>query len=374
MAKKPIDFSQGGKIEIKSKYKVNNKNLFQIYTPGVAEIVKAVDKDKNKTNNLTWRKNVVVIVSDGSAILGMGNRGPEAALPVMEAKAALFKEIAGIDAVPIVIKTQKTKDIIRTIENIAPSFNGINLEDISAPRCFEIEESLKRKLKIPVFHDDQHGTAIVILAGLINAVKVTDKNLKKAKIVISGAGAAALATTKLLLKFGCKDIILFDSKGPIYKGRKGLNKYKKIIAKKTNLEKFDGNLKEGIKNSDVFIGLSMPRLLDTTDIKKMNKNPIVFALANPVPEILPEKAEQGGAKVVATGRSDFPNQINNALVFPGIFRGAIDSGISNINDKIKIAAAEAIASLMKKPTKNKIIPKVLDKNIPNKIIGVFKNI
>lgn len=368
MPKKPIDYSKEGKIEIKSKHKVNAKNLFHIYTPGVAEIVKAVDKNKKKTDELTWRKNTVAIVTDGSAILGLGNRGPEAALPVMEAKAVLFKEIGGIDAVPIVLKTQNTKEIVKIIENIAPSFGGINLEDISAPRCFEIEEALKRKLDIPVFHDDQHGTAIVILAGLINASKVAKKDLKKSKIIISGAGAAALATAKLLLKYGCKNIILFDSKGPIFKGRKEMNKDKKQIAKKTNLEKFDGNLKQGVRNTDIFVGLSMPGLLNTTDIKKMNEDPIIFALANPMPEILPDKAKAGGAKVVATGRSDFPNQINNAIVFPSIFRGAIDSGTSNIDDKIKIKTAEAIAGLVKRPKEKNIIPGVLDKRL-KKVVG-----
>jgi len=368
MSKNPIDYSKGGKIEIKSKYKVNNKNLFQIYTPGIAEVVKMVDKNKKKVDELTWRKNTVAIITDGSAILGLGSRGPEAALPVMEAKAVLFKEIAGINAIPIVLKTQKTEEIIKIIENIAPSFGGINLEDISAPRCFEIEETLKRKLDIPVFHDDQHGTAIVILTGLINAVRVSNKNLKKSKIIISGAGAAAIATAKLLLKYGCKNITMFDSKGPIYEGRKGLNKYKKQIAQKTNLEKFNGSLKQGIKNTDIFIGLSMPRLLNTNDIKRMNENPIIFALANPIPEILPDKAKAGGAKVVATGRSDFPNQINNAIVFPSIFRGAIDSGISNIDDKIKIKTAKAIAGLVKRPKEKNIIPGVLDKRL-KKVIG-----
>lgn len=372
MSKKPIDFSQGGKIEIKSKYKVSNKNLFQIYTPGVAEIVKMVDKNKNKTNELTWRKNTIAIVTDGSAILGLGDRGPEAALPVMEAKAVLFKELAGINAVPIVLKNQNVKEIIKTIENISPSFNGINLEDISAPRCFEIEETLKRKLKIPVFHDDQHGTAIVILAGLINATKVSGKDLKKTKIVISGAGAAAIATAKLLLKFGCKNITLFDSRGPIHKTRKGLNKYKRKIAYKTNLEKFEGSLKDAIKNKDIFVGLSMPKLLNISDIRRMNKNSIIFALANPMPEILPDKAKAGGAKVVATGRSDFPNQINNALVFPGIFRGAIDNNISNISDKIKIDSAKAIAGLVKKPSEENIIPRALDKRLVASIKKVFE--
>jgi malate dehydrogenase (oxaloacetate-decarboxylating) len=364
--------SLGGKIEIKSRHKLTKRNLPIIYTPGVAELSKEIAKDKKRAYDLTWKKNSVAIVTDGSAVLGLGNIGPEAALPVMEGKAVLFKELAGIDAMPIVLDTQNSEEIINTIKAIAPGFGGINIEDISAPRCFEIEKRLVEELEVPVFHDDQHGTAIAVLAGLINSLKVVGKKIKDIKIVISGAGAAGVAITKLLIQYGAKNIIIFDSKGPIYRGRifRG-NSSKEEIAKITNKNKLQDNLKKTLEKADVFIGVSAPNLLVSEDIQKMAKGAIVFAMSNPVPEISYKEAKIGGALIAATGRSDFPNQINNALVFPGIFRGALDTRTRFITDKIKVKAAEAIAGLVKKPKADKIMPEVLDKNVPKVVAKVF---
>ncbi|MDP1845533.1 MAG: NADP-dependent malic enzyme [Candidatus Moranbacteria bacterium] len=363
----------GSKIEIKSKFKLTKRNLPIIYTPGVAELSRAIAKNKKKVYDLTWKKNSVAIVSDGSAVLGLGNLGPEAALPVMEGKVALFKELSGVDAVPIVLATQDTEEIIKAVKYIAPTFGGINLEDISAPRCFEIERRLIEELDIPVFHDDQHGTAIAVLAGFINALKVVGKDIKNIKIVISGAGAAGIAITKLLLKYGAKNIITFDSKGAIYHGRNiGGNEEKKKISQITNREKYKGNLGNALVGADIFIGVSAPNLLKADDIQKMNKDAVVFAMSNPVPEISYKEAKSGGALIVATGRSDFPNQINNALVFPGIFRGALDTRTRFITDKIKIKAAEAIAGLVKKPKYDKIVPEVLDRRVTKAVAGMFK--
>lgn len=362
-----------GKIEIRSKQKLTKKNLPIIYTPGVAKLSLAIAKDKKKVFDYTWKSNSVAVVSDGSAVLGLGNLGAEAAMPVMEGKAALFKELGGVDAVPIVLATQDTEEIIATVKNIAPGFGGINLEDISAPRCFEIESRLIEELDIPVFHDDQHGTAIVVLAGIINALKVVRKKINTEKIVLSGAGAAGIAITKLLLEYGAKDIIVCDSRGAIFEGRKsGMNKAKEEIAELTNREKKIISLKKALENSDIFIGVSAPNLLDDGDIKKMNKGAIVFAMANPTPEIFPLEANKGGATVVATGRSDFSNQINNVLVFPGIFRGALDTRTRFITNKIKIKAAEAIAGLVKKPKYDKIVPEVLDKKAARAVAEVFR--
>jgi len=362
----------GGKIEIRSKYKLTKKNLPVIYTPGVAELSRAIAKDKKKVFDYTWKRNSVAIVSDGSAVLGLGNLGPEAALPVMEGKAALFKELGGVDAVPIVLATQDTEEIIKAVKDISPTFGGINLEDISAPRCFEIERRLIEELDIPVFHDDQHGTAIVVLAGIINALKVVHKKIAEVKIVLSGAGAAGIAITKLLLQCGAKNIIVCDSQGAIYQSRKnGMNKAKEELAELTNKEKNKGSLKGAIANADIFIGVSAPGLLSAKDIEKMNEDAIVFAMANPIPEIFPLDAKKGGAKIMATGRGDFPNQINNVLVFPGIFRGALDTRTRFITDKIKIKAAEAIAGLVKMPKADKIIPEVLDKKVVKAVAGVF---
>ncbi|HLM83598.1 MAG TPA: NADP-dependent malic enzyme [Candidatus Bathyarchaeia archaeon] len=361
------------KIEIKSKYKLTKKNLPVIYTPGVAELSRAIARNKKKVYDLTWKKNSVAIVSDGSAVLGLGNLGPEAALPVMEGKATLFKEMGGVDAVPMVLATQDAEEIIRITKAIAPGFGGINLEDISAPRCFEIERRLIKELDIPVFHDDQHGTAVAVLAGLINAFKVAKKNIKSAKIVISGAGAAGLAITKLLLEYGAKNVIIFDSRSPLCKiCAYNKNDAKDEIAKKTNLGNFKGTLKEALVGADVFVGVSAPNLLKAGDVRRMNGKAIVFAMSNPVPEISYKEAKKGGTMVVATGRSDFPNQINNALVFPGLFRGALDTRTKIITDKLKIKAAEAIAGLVKNPKSDKIVPEVLDKKVARAVSGVFR--
>lgn len=368
----PIKISQGGKLETGSKIKVTQKNLAEVYTPGVAQVCLAIKKNPEKARELTWKNRTIAVISDGTAILGLGNIGPEAGLPVMEAKSLLFKQLGGIDAVPIVLNTTNPKEIIKTIKNIAVSFGGINLEDIAAPACFKIERSLRHSLAIPVFHDDQDGTAIVTLAGLINATKVVNKNLKTAKIVISGAGAAGIAIAQLLLAYGCKNITLFDSRGSIYRGRKNLNFIKREIAKKTNLSQKTQTLKEGISGADIFIGVSGPKLLSLGDVKKMNKGAIVFAMANPVPEIMPQNAVKAGAIVVATGRSDFPNQINNALVFPGIFKGALKNQIKLITQKHKLAAANALSNLIKKPTKVNLLPKVTDQKAVEAVAKVFE--
>ncbi len=363
----------GGKIEIQSKIKLTDENLAILYTPGVAEVSKAIAKNKKLSFSYTMRKNTVAVISDGSAVLGLGNIGPEAALPVMEGKALLFKELGGVDAIPIVLATQDTWEIIKIIKNLAPTFGGINLEDISAPRCFDVEEALKKELDIPVFHDDQHGTAIVVLAGLINALKVVKKDLAKIKIVISGTGAAGVAIAKLLLKAGAKHIIMLDRMGIIHKERNGgLNGSKKEIAEITNPENIRGNVRDALTGADVFIGVSAPNILTEEDVRHMNKNAIVFAMANPVPEIMPERAKAGGARIVATGRSDYANQINNVLAFPGIFRGVLDNGIKNITEEHKLKVAYAIAGLIKKPTSDKIIPRALDKNVLKKVAEVFK--
>jgi malate dehydrogenase (oxaloacetate-decarboxylating) len=367
ISKKP-----GGKIEVRSKYKLTAKSLPVLYTPGVAEVSKKIAKNKKLSFELTLRKNTVAVVSDGSAVLGLGNIGPEAALPVMEGKCLLFKELAGVDAFPIVLNTQDTEEIIKIIKAIAPTFGGINLEDISAPRCFEIEERLKKELNIPVFHDDQHGTAIVVLSGLINALKVIKKNIKDIKIVISGAGAAGIAITKLLIKYGAKNIILVDSTGIIHKERKvGMNLAKEEIAHLTNHRGVDGMLHDALVNADVFIGVSAPNLLKAKDVKTMSKDPIVFAMSNPIPEIMPAEAKAGGAAVIATGRSDFPNQINNVLAFPGIFRGVLDNKIKVITDSHKLKAALVLASLVKKPKSGKIIVSALDKRAVTIISRIF---
>lgn len=362
----------GSKIEIKSKFKLTKRNLPIVYTPGVAELSREIAKNKKRAYDLTWKKNSVAIVTDGSAVLGLGNLGPEAALPVMEGKAILFKEMGGVNAVPLVLATQDPEKIIEIVKAIAPGFGGINLEDISAPRCFEIEKKLIQNLDIPVFHDDQHGTAIAVLAGLVNALKVIRKDIKKIKIIISGAGAAGVAITKLLLEYGAKNIIIFDSRSPICK-RCAYNKNdaKDELAKQTNLENFKGNLREAIAGADVFIGVSAPNLLKSEDIAKMNKNAIVFAMSNPEPEISYKEAKKGGAAVVATGRSDFPNQINNALVFPGLFRGALDTRTRLITDKLKIKVALAIAGLVKNPKSDRIVPDVLDKKVAKAVAKVF---
>ncbi len=357
-----------GKLSVESKVPLKDIHDMSIfYTPGVAEPCREIFKDPRKAYEYTYKGNNIAVITDGSAVLGLGNIGALSGLPVMEGKCALFKEFGGIDAIPICLDTQDTNEIIETIKNIAPSFGGINLEDISAPKCFEIEKRLIEELKIPVFHDDQHGTAAICLAGLINALKVTGKTGENSKTVISGAGAAGIAIAELLIKYGFNDIILADSKGLIYEGRPEMNTYKESIAKKTNREKLSGELKDALKNADIFIGVSRPGILRKEWINQMADNPIVFAMSNPDPEIHPEEAFKGGAKVVATGRSDYPNQINNVLIFPGIFKGALNAGVSRITDKMIIAAAEAVAGLIKNPTAGKIIPDVFDKNVSEEV-------
>ena len=363
----------GGKIEVQSKVKLTKENLSILYTPGVADVSIAIAKNKKLAQKYTIQKNTIAVVSDGSAVLGLGNIGPEAALPVMEGKALLFKELAGVDAFPIVLDTQDSQEIIKIVKYLAPTFGGINLEDISAPRCFEIEKQLKKDLKIPVMHDDQHGTAIVVLAGLINALKVVKKNIKKIKIVISGTGAAGTAIAKLIIKYGAKNVIMVDSQGIIFQGRKGgLNEAKMEIARITNPESLKGTIHEAIIGADVFVGVSAPNILKAKDIAKMNEKAIVFAMANPIPEIMPDQAKAGGAMIVASGRSDFPNQLNNILAFPGIFRGALDNKVKSISEIHKIKVALAIASLIKKPTVARIIPGALNKQVVKAVAKVFK--
>ncbi|MBI2086806.1 MAG: NADP-dependent malic enzyme, partial [Candidatus Zambryskibacteria bacterium] len=340
-----------GKISVISKLPLRNREELSLaYTPGVAGPALAIAKNKKLVYDLTATKNGVAIISDGSAVLGLGNIGPEAALPIMEGKAALFKRFAGVDAFPVVLATQDTDEIVATVKAIAPTFGGINLEDISAPRCFEIEKRLKKELSIPVMHDDQHGTAVVVLAGLINALKVVGKKKEKVKIVINGAGAAGSGIIGLLNLYGFKNIIVCDSHGIISKKRKDLTENKKRLLKITNGENLSGSLFDALKDADVFVGVSKGDLLKAADIEIMAKNAIVFAMANPIPEIMPDEAKRGGAAVVASGRSDFPNQINNVLAFPGIFKGAIESRITQITDEMKIAAAKALARVVKKPT------------------------
>ena len=362
-----------GKLATKSKVSVKTKkDLSLVYTPGVAEVCKEIAEDTKNVYDYTMKSNSVAVVTDGSAVLGLGNIGAEASLPVMEGKSVLFKELAGIDAFPIAIKNQKDDEIINIVKNIAPVFGGINLEDIKAPRCFGIEDALQ-DIGIPVMHDDQHGTVIVVLAALINAIKVVGKNLEDLRIVVNGAGAAGTAVTKLLLCIGIdkkictsvKEIVLCDSKGVIYDGRPDLNEFKKALAKITNNSKRQGSLKGALAGADVFIGVSTGNLLTADDLKVMNKDAIVFAMANPVPEIMPDEASKVAA-VVGTGRSDFPNQINNSLAFPGVFRGALDAKATKINNEMKIAAAEAIASCVE-PTKDDILPYTLDKNVVVKV-------
>ncbi|MEF3691553.1 MAG: NADP-dependent malic enzyme [Candidatus Moraniibacteriota bacterium] len=362
----------GGKIEVKSKQKLTKENLKILYTPGVADVCREISKNKKASFDLTIRKNSVAVISDGSAVLGLGNIGPEAGLPVMEGKSLLFKELGGVDAFPIVLDTQDTEEIIKIVKSVALTFGGINLEDISAPRCFEIEERLINELDIPVFHDDQHGTAIVVLAGLINSLRVVDKDIHTVKIVIAGAGAAGAAIAKLLLAYGAKNILMVDSKGIIYQERKeGMNFSKKELAEITNTQGLKGSLQDALVGADVFIGVSAPNLLDEKDIQTMNPESIVFAMSNPIPEIMPERALRGGAKIVATGRSDFPNQLNNVLVFPGIFRGALDKRVKKITLKHKLKAAKVLAGLIKNPSTEKIIPDALDKRVPRAIAKIF---
>ncbi|MCP3685629.1 MAG: NAD-dependent malic enzyme [bacterium] len=359
-----MHIEQQGKLEVKSKVPLETKeDLSLAYTPGVAEPCREIAKNKDDVYKYTFKGNMVAIVTDGSAVLGLGNIGPEAGLPVMEGKALLFKELAGVDAFPICLATQDVEEIIDAVKKIAPTFGGINLEDISAPRCFEVEKRLKEELDIPVFHDDQHGTAVVTLAGMINALKVTGKKKEDLKIVVSGVGAAGVAVIKLLLHFGVKDVIMLDTKGALYEGRtENMNPVKEEMAKITNKDKFSGNLAEAVKGRDVFIGVSAPNVLTKEMVETMD-NPIIFAMANPDPEIMPDDARAAGAAVIATGRSDFPNQVNNAVGFPGIFRGAFDVRASDINNEMNVAAAYALASMVENPSADKIIPAALDRSV-----------
>lgn len=337
-----------GKLEITPNVKVTNKQQLSLaYSPGVAEPCKEIHEDSRKVYEYTIKGNTVAVVTDGTAVLGLRNIGAEASIPVMEGKAALFKSFAGINGVPIALDTTDTQEIIKTVKLIAPNYGGINLEDISAPRCFEIEETLKKETNIPIFHDDQHGTAIVTMAGLINALKIVDKELTDIKVVLNGAGAAGIAIVKLLHAYGVNNMIMCDSKGAIYSGRNfGMNDTKTYVAKWTNKDKVEGSLEEVIKDADVFIGVSVADILTQDMVKTMADDPIIFAMANPNPEINPNEAKQAGAKVVGTGRSDFPNQINNVLAFPGIFRGALDVEATHINEDMKKAAVEAIVHLI----------------------------
>ena len=361
---------RGGKIEIKNKIPLNSReDLSMAYTPGVARICTAIREDRERVYELTIKKNTIAIVTDGTAVLGLGDIGPEAAMPVMEGKAMLFKEFGSVDAFPICLKTKDPEEIVSVVKLISPGFGGINLEDISAPRCFEIEARLRRELDIPVFHDDQHGTAVVVLAGLINALKVVEKRFKDIRVVVSGLGAAGIASIRLLLSSGVKQIIGCDRSGILYKGRKeNMNPVKVQIADQTNSERIQGTISKAMKGADVFIGLSQPGVIHAGDLKKMAKNPVVFAMANPDPEIMPEEAARY-AKVIATGRSDYPNQINNVLCFPGLFRGVLDSNAREINDEMLFAAANAIAHIVSKDDLNEdyIIPSVLNRKVPERV-------
>ena len=362
-----------GKLEVKSKTKLENKkDLSLAYTPGVAQVSREIGKNKKLAYAYTLKQNTVAIVSDGSAILGLGNLGAEAAIPVMEGKAILFKEFAGVDAFPICLDTQDSEEIIRIVKALAPVFGGINLEDISAPRCFEIETKLKKELSIPVMHDDQWGTATVVLAALINALKLKKQTAQKVKVVINGAGAAGLAVAKLLLEYGFKNIILCDSEGIIHKARKNLNNQKKKLLKLTNKSGMKGLLADAVKGADVFVGVSKPGLLTPEMVRSMNKRCAIMALANPIPEIMPDEAKKAGAFIVATGRSDFPNQINNVLAFPGIFRGALDNRVKQITHKMLINAAVKLASLAKPLTPEQILPNPFNKKIAKEIAKTIK--
>lgn len=363
----------GGKLEVVSKIKLQTKDDWSTaYTPGVGAVSSHLAKYPKDARQYTIKGNTVAVISDGSAVLGLGNLGPIGALPVMEGKCAIFKEMANIDAFPIVLDTQDTEAIIATVKAIAPGFGGINLEDISAPRCFEIENRLKAELDIPVMHDDQHGTAVVVLAGLINAAKVVEKKLEDLKVVIVGSGAAGSAIAILLIKAGVQNVIISDSTGVIYEGRTGLVPYKKELAKITNREQIKGEALNAIKGADVLVGVSGPGTITKHHIEEMAEKAIVFALANPIPEIKPEDAKLAGAVVIATGRSDYPNQVNNSLAFPGIFRGALDKGVGAITDDMKIAAAKKIAGLVKKPTADMVIPGVMTPGLMKAVAGVIK--
>ena len=366
-----------GKLETTAKAHVNSREDLAIaYTPGVAEPCKVIAKDPEAAYKYTIKSNTVAVVSDGSAVLGLGNIGALAAMPVMEGKAVLFKEFGGVNAVPICLDTQDTEEIIRTVVNIAPAFGGINLEDISAPRCFEIETRLKELLDIPVFHDDQHGTAIVVLAGIINALKVTKKEKETCRVVVNGAGSAGVAITKLLLNYGFKDITMCDINGIISKDSENLNWMQKEMAKVTNLKNASGTLADALKGADIFVGVSAPGIVTKDMVASMNKDAILFAMANPVPEIMPDLAKAAGTKVVGTGRSDFPNQVNNVVAFPGIFKGALEGRASQITEEMKLAAAKAIAGLVpdEELSEDNILPQAFDPCVAETVSRAIKEL
>lgn len=361
-----------GKIGTELKSPIEDKSDLSVaYTPGVAAVSSFLANHPEKANELSLKGNTIAVVSDGSSVLGLGNIGPFGALPVMEGKAALFKKFGGVDAFPICLDTQDNEEIIKIVKAIAPNFGGINLEDIASPRCFEIERRLVEELNIPIMHDDQHGTALVVLAALINAIKVVNKKASEVKIVINGAGAAGLSVTELLYQYGFTNIIVCDTQGAINKYRKDLNIEKQRVADYTNKSDFSGPMIEAIRNADVFIGVSKGELLTSADVSQMNKDAIVFAMANPTPEIMPDEAKKGGARVTATGRSDLGNQINNVLAFPGIFRGALDNKVKRITNKMLIQSAKNLANLIKNPTAENILPSAFDKNV---VLAVAKGI
>ena len=364
-----------GKIETTAKSHVNSREDLAIaYTPGVAEPCKVIAKDKEAAYKYTIKANTIAVVSDGSAVLGLGNIGAHAAIPVMEGKAVLFKEFGGVNAVPICLDTQDTEEIIKTVVNIAPAFGGINLEDISAPRCFEIESRLKELLDIPVFHDDQHGTAIVVLAGIINALKVTGKKMEECKVVVNGAGSAGVAITKLLLTYGFPDITMCDINGIISENSPNLNWMQQEMAKLTNLSGAAGTLADALKGADIFVGVSAPNIVTKEMVASMNPDAILFAMANPVPEIMPDLAKEAGAKVVGTGRSDFPNQVNNVIAFPGIFKGALEGRATQITEEMKLATAKAIAGLVsdEELNENNILPEAFDPRVADVVSKAVK--
>ena len=371
-----LHYKLKGKIEVTARAKVGDREALSLaYTPGVAEPCLEIQKDVSKSYELTRRWNTVAVVTDGTAVLGLGDIGPEAGMPVMEGKCVLFKEFGGVDAIPLCIRSKDVDDIVNTVALLAGSFGGVNLEDISAPRCFEIERRLKERCDIPVFHDDQHGTAVIMLAGLINALKAVGKKLDDVKIVTSGAGAAGIAIIKLLVSVGAKNVVMTDRRGAIYNGRADLNPAKQEIAEKTNPAGERGGLKDVIKGADVFIGVSAPGVLTSEMVRSMAENAIVFACANPTPEIFPDEAKKAGAAVVSTGRSDYPNQINNVLAFPGIFRGALDARASEINDEMKIAAAHAIAGLVSDEELgcDNILPQAFDPRVGKAVAEAVKS-
>ncbi len=370
-----LHYEWRGKLEMVPRAEVNSKDALSLaYTPGVAQPCLEIQKDVTKSYELTRRWNTVAVVTDGSAVLGLGDIGPEAGMPVMEGKCVLFKAFGGVDAIPLCVRSHDVDDIVNTVALLAGSFGGVNLEDISAPRCFEIERKLKERCDIPIFHDDQHGTAVITLAGLTNALKVVNKKLEEVRIVINGAGAAAVSITKLLLSAGARDVTLCDRRGAIYAGREGLNWIKEEMAQVTNPAGRTGSLAEVLRGADVFIGVSAPGVVTREMVQTMNRSAVIFACANPTPEIFPDEAKAGGAAVVATGRSDFPNQINNVLAFPGIFRGALDARASDINDEMKIAAAHALADLIgpDKLSADYIIPAAFDPRVKTAVAAAVK--